>query len=274
MSMISVSIVTFHPDLGVLKKLLEALEKAVAALAVHDPPGPAAVVRVADNSVDAAAFRRIGDLLKTCASHLDVELERMPTNLGYGQAHNHCFEDADSTYHLVLNPDVLIEKNALLEAVCYLEEHTDVGMLTPRVSDENGAQSYLAKRVPSVLDLLLRGFAPHFLRRRFAARLQHYEMRDVIGEQAFGGVPIASGCFMFFRTELLRRLGGFDSGYFMYFEDFDLCMRLNEISQIAYVPSVRITHFGGGAAKKGWSHIRMFSISAFRFFNRWGWKWS
>ena len=36
----------------------------------------------------------------------------MPINLGYGQAHNHCFQAALSTYHLVLNPDVLIEENA------------------------------------------------------------------------------------------------------------------------------------------------------------------
>ena len=78
---------------------------------------------------------------------------------------------------------------------------------------------------------------------------------------------------MLFRTDVLKRLGGFDERYFMYFEDFDICMRMNGIAGIAYVPSICITHSGGNAARKGGRHIAMFVTSAVRFFSRWGWKW-
>jgi hypothetical protein len=272
-SLISVSVVTFHPNFDVLKQLFEALDRAVAQLRVQGCSPAGVSVKVADNSSDDVVLRKIATLLQTVAPNLDVELEGMLSNLGYGRAHNHCLLKSDSKYHLVLNPDVLMQDDTLLEAVRYLDEHPEIGLLTPRGFDEHGAQSYLAKRQPRVTDLLLRGFAPGFVRGWFRKRLVRYEMRDVIADEPLVGVPIASGCFMFFRTAVLQQVGGFDPRYFMYFEDFDLCMKLHGVAEIAYVPSVRITHFGGDAAKKGWLHIRMFSVSAFRFFNRWGWRW-
>ncbi|MEK6320009.1 MAG: glycosyltransferase, partial [Burkholderia gladioli] len=108
----------------------------------------------------------------------------------------------------------------------------------------------------------------------FARRLARYEMRDRINETEFvWEPPIISGCFMLFRTDLLRQLGGFDPRYFLYFEDYDLSVRAGRLASIAYVPTVRIVHHGGGASRKGLAHIRMFLASAFRFYRRFGWKW-
>lgn len=150
MALISVSIVTYHPDIDFLARLFEALGCAAAELSARGY-ADSVQVTLADNSDDEAAFADISRLLKVSVPHLDLDLERMPSNLGYGRAHNHCIENADSAYHLVLNPDVLVRPDALVEAVAYLEQHPEVGLLTPRVFDENGAQSYLAKRVPAWL---------------------------------------------------------------------------------------------------------------------------
>jgi GT2 family glycosyltransferase len=72
---------------------------------------------------------------------------------------------------------------------------------------------------------------------------------------------------------VLKRLGGFDPRYFLYFEDFDLSLRTPQHARIAYVPSVRIVHHGGGAARKGLRHVRLFLTSAIRFFDQHGWTW-
>ncbi len=61
---------------------------------------------------------------------------------------------------------------------------------------------------------------------------------------------------MLFRTEVLKKLGGFDPRYFLYFEDYDLSLRTHEVARVAYVPSVRVLHHGGDAARKGWTHIK------------------
>ena len=67
--------------------------------------------------------------------------------------------------------------------------------------------------------------------------------------------------------------GGFDPKYFVYFEDFDWSVRLNNITRTAYVPAVQIGHHGGGAAQKGFKHIYYFTKSGLRFYRRHGWKW-
>jgi GT2 family glycosyltransferase len=106
----------------------------------------------------------------------------------------------------------------------------------------------------------------------FRRTLDAYEMRDAIGDRFVAGVPRASGCFMLVRTDLFRRLGGFDPRFFMYFEDYDLSLRVGRESTIAFVPEVRIAHGGGDAARKGWRHVAWFTASAWRFFRAHGWR--
>ena len=124
-----------------------------------------------------------------------------------------------------------------------------------------------------LLFLLLRGFAPGFVRARFPERLARYEMRDKLSSDVLWDPPIISGCFMLFRSEVLNQLGGFDPRFFLYFEDDDISLRTGEISRIARVPQVRIIHHGGHAARKGLRHIAIFARSAVKFFSKHGWSW-
>ena len=101
-------------------------------------------------------------------------------------------------------------------------------------------------------------------------------MRDVMDVEPprdIVGIPALSGAFMLAKRAAIDRTGGFDPRYFLYFEDFDWSVRLNEITKTAYVPSVQIGHHGGGAAKKGLKHIYYFTKSGLRFYRRHGWKW-
>jgi GT2 family glycosyltransferase len=98
-------------------------------------------------------------------------------------------------------------------------------------------------------------------------------MREVIdAESEVRGIPITSGCFMFFRRPVLEALGGFDSRYFVYFVDHDLSLRAGTVADVAYLPSVRIVHHGGGVAHKGWWHVALFALGALHFFNTHGWR--
>lgn len=193
-------------------------------------------------------------------------------NVGFGRGHNLAL-DRIGRHHLVLNPDIEIDPEALAAALAFMQAHPDCGLLTPAAFFADGTRQYLCKRYPTVLDLLLRGFAPRALRRFFSARLDRYEMRDQIGDTVAWDPPIVSGCFMLFRGDVFRRLGGFDPRFFLYFEDFDLSLRAGRITRLAYVPTVRIVHHGGNAARKGLRHIGMFGRSAFTFFSKHGWRW-
>jgi GT2 family glycosyltransferase len=120
--------------------------------------------------------------------------------------------------------------------------------------------------------LFLRGFAPRVLRERNAPALARYEMRDLPADRVYSPVPLASGCFMLMRTALFRRVGGFDPRFFMYFEDYDLSLRLGREAAWGYVPGARIVHHGGDASRKGFRHVAWFLRSAWRFFATHGWR--
>jgi len=260
---IRVSIVTFEIDAGVLGATLNSLKQAAICL----PEVTFSVVLV--NNGTESDLKKLQDL----AGQIGLELEFVTGhgNVGYGAAHNLAI-DRSSNYHLVLNPDVELSSDSLLVALGFMEQHSNCGLLSPRAVDDLGCQQYLCKKYPSLLDLLLRGFAPPLVKKIFAKRLANYEMQSQIGDGVVWNPAIVSGCFMFFRAEVLRRIGGFDPLFFLYFEDFDISLRVANISNIAYVPNVRILHHGGNAALKGLRHVKLFGASALKFYTKHGWK--
>jgi GT2 family glycosyltransferase len=270
---LSVSLVVFRPDLAVLRVTVASLGAAVERAREAGALAGAVLYLVDNGTVDTASLdRTVADALAPFAGRVSLEILRGHGNVGFGVGHNLAIARADSRYHLVLNPDVVADGAAVEEGVRYLEAHPEVAMIAPHALSETGTRQYLCKRYPSVAILGLRGFGPGWLRRRFRRRLDHYEMRDIADDAPYSPIPIASGCFMLCRTAALVSVGGFSPAFFLYFEDFDLSLRLGRIARIAYVPSVRIVHAGGDAAGKGWAHQRLFVRSALEFFRRHGWR--
>ncbi|VVE01343.1 glycosyl transferase [Pandoraea anhela] len=266
---LSVSLVVYRPDARLLERTLASLAEASAELQ-RQRPGMSLAVSIVDNGGLAQAQVRLDALERPGISYQVISGHG---NVGYGRGHNLAISQAHSDYHLVLNPDIDLAPTAFVEALAFFDRHPDTALITPRIGDEHGGIQYLCRRFPTLLDLFVRGFLPTGMRRHFRRRLARYEMRDVINEHdVVWNPPIVSGCFMLFRTNKLAELAGFDPRYFLYFEDYDLSLRTHDVGQVAYVPSVRVLHFGGGASRKGWTHVKMFGASAFKFFNRFGWK--
>lgn len=252
-----------------LERTLQTLDTALDCF-LKQSQAKSAPLYLINNGTD----ERIDWAQLTNGAQLQTNVVEGHGNVGYGRGHNLVIELTASRYHLILNPDIELESSALIHAIDFMDAHPEVGLLSPFIIDDTGHQQFLCRRFPTVLDLFVRGFLPARLRAPFENRLARYEMRDVINdENILWDPPIVSGCFMLFRTEVLKKLGGFDPRYFLYFEDYDLSLRTHEIARVAYVPSVRVLHHGGDAARKGFKHIKLFVTSACRFFNRFGWKW-
>ena len=225
-----------------------------------------------DNGAPAAPSFSPDVLASWPASLGAVQVVQGQGNVGYGSANNLVLARLASDVHIVMNPDVEVDADAIRALLGAFAAHPEVGLVAPAVFAPDGARQFLCRRYPSLWVLFLRGFAPAFARRWFSGSLERYEMRDRLGDRFVAGVPLASGCFMAIRTPLFRKLGGFDPGYFMYFEDYDLSVRAAHEAAVAYEPAARIVHFGGNASRKGGEHSRWFMRSARRFFSRHGWK--
>lgn len=270
---LAVSVVVFHPDAAELEQTLRSLGTALGVALSAGAISGSTVWLVDNGSSDPDALDQlVARCLPPDGSRVTVTTLRSHGNIGFGRAHDLAIMGTGAQYHLVLNPDVVVAPDALVEGIRYLADHPGVGLVTPFAVDEEGQRQYLCKRYPSVMILGLRGFAPDWLRRLFRSALERYEMRDLPQHEASADIQIASGCFMLARGDLLRSVGGFSSHYFLYFEDFDLSLRLRRRAAIAYLPRMRIVHTGGEAARKGWAHRRMFITSAFTFFRRNGWR--
>ena len=271
---LSVSVVTYAPDANVVGRVLRSLRVAIECAGARGRLVSAAVY-VVDNGPDSDYRDVLTTLIGSELTSAVIPVSRMLSghgNVGYARGNNIAIREIAADYHLVLNPDVLVERDSIAEVLDFMEQHPDVGLVSPAAFYPDGRRQYLCKRYPTLLVLALRGFAPLWLRRAYRDRLDRYEMREMVADEVIMDVPIVSGCFMLFRRSVLDQLGGFSEEYFLYFEDFDMCLRTGKLSRIAYVPKVRIVHLGGKAARKGLRHILMFGRSSVRFFNAHGWK--
>lgn len=270
---LTVSLVVYGFDEAVLSDTLMSLCRSIKGAQANAGLGSVNISLV-DNADHADVLE---SLLRRCfqdaGDTIELDVISGHGNIGFGQAHNLVIHRTSSDYHLILNPDVIVDDNALSTGIHYLQQTPAAVAASPAIADGHGAPESGCKRYPSVFDFVLRGFAPAWLKQRFRRRLSHYEMRDLPGDQIIADVPIISGCFMLFRHDALRKLGGFDPHYFLYFEDFDLSIRARTLGKLSYLPQMRITHLGGNSAKKGPRHIAMFARSARRFFSSHGWRW-
>lgn len=271
---LSVSIVLYHSQIELLCATITSLyQSALRALQENHLVG--VDLMLVDNSESEEYAASVRALLKTLQldSFFSVQVSQAEQNAGFGGGHNSVISRLASDYHLILNPDAELAETALCVGLAALENNEQFALVSPRVLGPDGKQEFLCKAYPSVLVLLLRAFAPTFMRRWFRSKLYSYELRDVCEGAEPAEVLLASGCYMLLRTGSLRSVKGFNEKYFLYFEDFDLSLRLREYGRLVFLPSMVITHHGGYAATKGGSHIRLFIRSGLRFFNDHGWKW-
>ena len=276
-SSLTVSVVTYRPDVALLECCLRKLALAIGAAREQGSIRSVAIALI-DNSEDRAVAAEVIELGRTRFAGSDIQVHYLHghANIGYGTAHNLALHGTGADYQLVLNPDVELAPDALANAVRWLDVQVDVGALAPAVTNARGEPEYLCKRYPAVFDLLLRGFAPAFVRRLFRRRLDRYELRDRIdpgSDTAVLDVPIISGACMLVKRVPIDVTGGFDPKFFLYFEDFDWSVRLAKVTRIAWLPGFRAVHHGGGAARKGFDHIRWFVRSGLRFYRKHGWRW-
>jgi len=214
------------------------------------------------------------DILKVSLLDLPVNYHFCGSNAGFGQGHNKALEACgESKYHVIINPDIIIAPKTIESLFHFMNDNPGIGIVSPKVLNEDGSIQHLNKRYPTVFDLFARRFIPKALQYFLKYRLERYEMRDV-GYEKICDVECASGCFMFCRTKILKLVGGFDDRYFMYFEDFDLSIKMQQAGyRTVYYPYAQVTHLWERAPHKSIKMAIIFISSMYKYFNKWNWKW-
>ena len=254
---LSASIVLYKTDLTPLKKVIDSYFACKSE---------ALQLFLVDNSPT--------DALKSVATmYPDKEIHYIfnNENMGYGKAHNIAIKksmEQGLPYHIVLNPDVVIQEGALEKLTLYMNEHPEVGNIMPKIIYPDGQLQYLCKLLPSPIDLIFRRFIPF---KKWRDKInQKYELHSFRYDKKIN-IPNLSGCFMFLRTKALEKVGLFDENIFMYLEDIDLNRRIHRAYKTIFFPEAVVVHEYQKASYKNIKLLKAHIKSAIYYFNKYGW---
>lgn len=157
-------------------------------------------------------------------------------NKGFGAANNQALPLCRGDYILFLNPDTIVQPDSLIHMMTYMKSHPDIGLAGAKMLYPDGTlQESISYRFPG------QKYNPG----RFSN-----PNRDICW---------VLGACMMGKSDLIRKLNGFDEFFFLYGEDQDICFRTKELGyKIGYCESAIVTHIGGESernsdAKEVWS---------------------
>jgi GT2 family glycosyltransferase len=199
-----------------------------------------------------------------------VKLLRGPGNVGFAAAVNRGISVTPAPFVLVLNPDCRLGPLSGVRLFEELQQHSRCAIVGPRILNTDGTLQESARGDPNVLTglfgrttILSRLFRNSSVVRR---NLVSSSVSDEVASSRC--VDWVSGACMLARRNVLAGLGGFDEGYFLYWEDADLCRRLRNAGwETRYVPGATVVHDVGHSSRNAKSLAnREFHRSAYRYF--------
>jgi len=174
------------------------------------------VARLVDDLLGCPEVSRIGitqnipeEIVYPTDPRLQVRGNNAPR--GYGANHNTALADATTPFVCVLNPDIRLQGNpfpALLR--CFDDQ--SVALSAPKIVSPDGVTEDSARRFPTVFSLAAKAFAKD--------DGTYSDTTDMLNPDWLAGM------FLLMRREAFAKLGGFDEGFYLYYEDVDLCWRL------------------------------------------------
>ncbi len=230
---LSILIVTYN-SAKLIGRLLDHL--------AHELQGLAAEVIVIDNASRDSTAELVAQ------SYPWVKLIASKDNLGFAAGNNQAAKQASGRYMLLLNPDAIPHAGSLALGLRMLAETAEVGLAGGELIGADGSRQPSARMFPTLRDELftLSGLAARYPQSPLFARLDR-RWANPDQEAVVDWIP---GAFVFIPTEVFRRLGGFDERFFMYYEEVDLCRRMQQAGlKILYWPQLKAMHIGGESAK-------------------------
>ncbi len=171
-------------------------------------------------------------------------------NKGFSSANNQALRIAKGDYHLLLNPDTIVEEDTFEKVVQFMDAHPDAGGLGVKMIDGKGNFLPESKRgLPTPKDAFYKIFGLSSLFPK-SKKFGKYHL-SYLDKNETHEIEILSGAFMLMRKDALDKVGLLDEDFFMYGEDIDLSYRIVLGGyKNYYFPDTRIIHYKGESTKK------------------------
>ena len=170
----------------------------------------------------------------------EVVLIERESRAGYSANHNQALRLPPEPYALLLNEDTELLPGALAALLSFAEGNPRCGVVGPLVLNPNGSLQPSCNRFPHPAAEALRALLPAGWARRLDPALS-------APAHACAGFPDwVGGVCLLLRRQALEQVGGLDEGFFLFYEEVDLCRRLRAAGwEVGFAPEARIMHHGG-----------------------------
>jgi GT2 family glycosyltransferase len=172
-----------------------------------------------------------------------VRLIENAANPGFAAANNQALRLACGQYALLLNPDTVLRPGALDGLVDFLERNPRAGAVGPRLLNPDGSLQYSCSPEPTLRGEFLRLFHIGGVRTDGYYAMERWEAQPRAVDTLLGACILA-------RRAALEQVGYFDTGYFMYTEEVDLCRKLRQAGWgVHWTPAAEVAHYGGQSTR-------------------------
>lgn len=206
-----------------------------------------------------------------------VKLIANSDNLGFAKANNQAISAAAGRFILLLNPDMMVNKETLVQILVWARAHQDATVVGCRLIDEQGKTIKQVRRFPKFFDqLLVISKLPHvfpFLLNKYLCSNFNYDIPS--------RVDSVRGAFFLINTENYQKISGqtkpyLDERYFIWFEEVDFCRQVyQQGGQVWYTPSAQCLDYVGQsfAQVKRVKTQAYFRDSMLKYFAKWESPW-
>ncbi len=204
-------------------------------------------------------------------NYQDVSLIALDKNVGFGKACNIGARKGTGELFLFLNSDAKLLDGAISRSLAFARAEAKAGLWGGvSVNEQHELNDSSAWNDLSVWGLFCITFG---LNRLFSStRVFNSHRLGVLAGDRARAVPVISGCFLLIESSLWHELKGFDERFFMYSEDFDLCLRARQLGANPMVsPDVVFIHEGGASEKvPADKRVRLFKAMVQFMEKHWG----
>jgi N-acetylglucosaminyl-diphospho-decaprenol L-rhamnosyltransferase len=236
----------------------------VESILKHGVVEPAAIA-IADNCSPDGSGRQLAAIFP------EVKVILSDRNGGYGAGVNLGVAATEAQFYLILNPDTRLMENKIPIALDLFRTHPKLGVLGLHLLNADGSHQDSARRFFSALTILLRR-SPLGRLKMMQDTLDEHLMRHYWTEEVFDADWVTGAGFIV-RKSAFDEVGGMDEGYFLYWEDTDLCKRMWRSGwTVKAVSSVTVVHFLRRASAKSLlgKANRVFFRSLLRYWRKFG----
>lgn len=183
------------------------------------------------------------------ARSLGARVIGLHSNEGFSAANNRGAQAANGDVLGFLNPDVTATRSGVLALAAQVEAAE--GIVAPQLVNEDGSLQENGRGAPYPIRKLAHMFAP-------SSKTNQRYVRHV--ESGLERVVWVMGAAVFIAREAFDRIDGWDAGYFIYYEDSDICLRALKSGIPTFVDGdVRWVHGWARETSKGgsaaiWKH--------------------